>query len=115
MRRLIRDVSSVLIISGLLLMADAGVTLIWQEPVTAAIGLIKRSQIDRHFLSYRRAPLSTLDQHALSSLTSLAQRVAYLARREQHSVTAGDAIGRILISKIGASFDIVQGTDTSSL
>ena len=35
MRRLIRDVSSVLIISGLLLVVDAGVTLLWQEPVTA--------------------------------------------------------------------------------
>ena len=40
MRRLIRDISSVLIISGLLLMLDAGVTLAWQEPVTAVIGTI---------------------------------------------------------------------------
>jgi sortase A len=30
-------------------------------------------------------------------------------------VSAGDAIGRIVISRIGASFDVVQGTDTSSL
>ena len=45
----------------------------------------------------------------------MAQRVAYLARREQHQVTTGDAIGKIMISKIGASFDVIQGTDTSSL
>ena len=38
LRRLIRDISSVLIISGLLLVLDAGVTLVWQEPVTAVIG-----------------------------------------------------------------------------
>jgi sortase A len=37
MRRLARDASSVLIISGLLLVLDAGVTLIWQEPVTAVV------------------------------------------------------------------------------
>jgi hypothetical protein len=44
-RRLVRDVSWVLIISGLLLVLDAGVTLVWQEPVTAVIALVKRSVI----------------------------------------------------------------------
>ena len=42
-------------------------------------------------------------------------RIKYLARREERQVGTGDAIGRIQISKIGASFDVVQGTDTSSL
>ena len=45
-RRLMRDISSVLIISGLILLLDAGVTLLWQEPVTAAIGLVKRAQLN---------------------------------------------------------------------
>jgi sortase A len=115
MRRLIRDISSVLIISGVLLVADAGLTLVWQEPLTALIALIKRSEIDQRFLSFQSAPLSQLDRSALSSLTSLEQRIAYLARREQRQVTTGSAIGRIVISKIGASYDVVQGTDTSSL
>ena len=44
MRRLIRDISSVLLISGLLLVLDAGATLVWQEPITAAIGLVKRAR-----------------------------------------------------------------------
>jgi sortase A len=30
-------------------------------------------------------------------------------------IRTGDAIGRIVISKIGASYDVVQGTDTASL
>jgi len=115
MRRLFRDISSVLIISGLLLVLDAGVTLVWQEPVTAAIGLIMRSQINQHYLSYRSAPLSLIDQHALVNLPLQHQRIAYLARREERQVATGDAIGRIAIAKIGASYDIVQGTDTSSL
>jgi sortase A len=115
MRRLMRDISSVLIISGLLLVLDAGVTLIWQEPVTAVIAMIKRSQIDKRFLSFKSAPLSRLDQHALGSLRSMQARIRYLARREQRLVVTGAAIGRITIAKIGANFDIVQGTDTSSL
>ena len=55
MRRLVRDISSVLLISGVLLLVDAGLTLVWQEPVTAVIGLIKRSQIDQRYLRYQSA------------------------------------------------------------
>jgi sortase A len=112
MRRLIRDVSSVLMIAGLLLVVDAGVTLIWQEPVTAVIALVKRGQIDQRYLQVR---LSGLDQHALAGLSTTQQRIAYLARREQRELTTGAAIGRIVISRIGASYEIVQGTDTGSL
>ena len=58
MRRLIRDLSSVLILSGLLLVLDAGVTLVWQEPVTAAIGMIMRGEVNQRYLSYKTAPLT---------------------------------------------------------
>jgi sortase A len=115
MRRLIRDISSVLILSGLLLVLDAGVTLVWQEPVTAAIATVLRGNIDQHFLSYRTAPLSRLDASALGTLRLTEQRVAFLARREARQVKTGDAIGELEIPKLGASYDIVQGTDTSSL
>jgi sortase A len=115
MRRLIRDVSSVLIISGVLLLIDAGATLVWQEPVTAVIGLIKRSEIDKRFESFSSAPLPQLDQRALGALTSDQQKIRFLARVDQRRVASGAAIGTIQIEKIGASFDIVQGTDTPSL
>ena len=115
LRRLVRDISSVLMISGLLLVLDAGVTLVWQEPVTAVIGLIKRSQIDRQYLSFQSAPLTSTESHALVKLPSFQDRIAYLARREQHQVATGAAIGHINIPKIDASYDVVQGTDESSL
>jgi sortase A len=115
MRRLIRDISSVLIISGLLLVVDAGVTLLWQEPVTAVIGTIERGQIDKRFLSYQSTPLTRIDRHTVANLSSIRQRISYLARQEARQVSAGDAIGKIDISKINANFDVVQGTDSSSL
>src|SRR5438105_13900020 len=115
MRRLVRDISSVLIISGVLLLLDAGVTLVWQEPITAVVAMIKRGDINRRFLSFHAAPLTNLDLHALLTLRSLDRRIAYLARRELRQVAAGDALGRIVIARIGASFDVVQGTDSSSL
>ena len=114
-RRLVRDLSSVLIISGLLLLVDAGVTLLWQEPLTALIATIKRGEIDKRFLSYRAAPLSTLDQRSLSLLEAIPRRIAYLARRELRQVPTGAAIGRITVPEIGASYIVVQGTDEGSL
>jgi sortase A len=115
MRRLIRDVSSVLIISGLLLVLDAGVTLLWQEPLTALIGTIKQGEINKRYLSFHTAPLSTVEQRALGELKTINDRVAFLARREQRRVPTGYAIGRIVIHKIGASYDIIEGTDEASL
>lgn len=115
MRRLIRDVSSVLILSGLLLVFDAGVTLVWQEPVTAAIGLVLRGQVNNRYLSYRTAPLSMVDQRALSGVRSRPERIEYLARLERRRVHTGDGIGDIDIPKIGASYTIIQGTDELSL
>src|SRR6059036_1200334 len=103
MRRLIRDISSVLIISGVLLMLDAAATLLWQEPVTALIGTIQRGQIDKRFLSLETTPLSPIDAHALVAVKTQQERVSYLARREARQVAAGDAVGHISISKIDAS------------
>lgn len=111
---MIRDLSSVLIISGLLLLVDAGVTLLWQEPLTAVIAAIKRGEIDQRYLSYRTAPLSPVERQALASI-SAQQRIAYLARTEQRELATGDAVGRITIPSIGASYLVVQGTDQGSL
>lgn len=115
MRRLIRDISSVLILSGLLLVLDAAATVVWQEPVTAAIGLIMRGQVDPRYLSYRTAPLSTGDVRALSQIGRLTQRIAYLARVEGSEIRTGDAIGQLRIPRLGNTYNVVQGTDETSL
>lgn len=115
MRRLIRDFSWVLIIAGLLLVLDAGVTLVWQEPLTAVIAMIRRAEINQRLLTLATNPLSSQDQRALAALRNIDQRVAYLARRELREVKVGDAIGRIVIPEIGASYIVVQGTDETSL
>jgi sortase A len=113
-RRLLRDLAFVLIISGVLLLADAGVTLLWQEPLTAVIALIKRGEVSDRFLSYRGAPLSAIDRRALAAMKSVSERVAYLARQERRSVKNGDAIGTMVLPGNG-TYTVIQGTDTSSL
>ena len=115
MRRLIRDISSVLILSGLLLVLDAGATLVWQEPVTAAIGLVLRGQVNDHYLSYRTAPLSPVDLGVLTHLQTPTERVSFLAHRLAGQVRTGDALGTISIPRIGVGYTVVQGTDELSL
>jgi sortase A len=115
MRRVIRDISSVLILAGLLLVLDAGVTLVWQEPVTAAIGLIMRGQVNDRYLTYAGAPLDPGQVQALDGIGQLSQRLAYLARRERAQIVTGDAVGSIAIPRIGAAYTIVEGTDEHTL
>jgi len=115
MRRVLRDISSILILSGLLLLIDGGITLVWQEPVTAAIGLIRRHDVDRQYLSYRTAPLSHSQSRALHGIHVTHQRIAYLARTDLARIHNGDAIGQIEIPRIGHTYNVVQGTDTADL
>ena len=112
-RRLVRDISSVLIISGVLLMIDAGVTLIWQEPVTAVVALIKQSQIDERYLS--RQPLTPVDQHALQNLVGINQRVAYLARAEARRIATGAAIGKGICNYSAGELREVKGLKSAAV
>lgn len=115
MRRVLRDISSVLILSGLLLLLDGGITLLWQEPVTAAIALIRRSEVDRRYLSYTTAPLSRTQSSTLHAIKVPRERIAYLARTDLARIRGGDAIGQIHIPRIGQTYNMIQGTDTSDL
>jgi sortase A len=89
-RAILRFVGSVMMVSGVLLIADAGSTLLWQEPVSW--WLVKHQQ------------------HELEiALATPPPRVTH------KKPLKGDAIGKITIPSIGVSRYLVQGTDTASL
>ena len=113
-RRLVHDLSWVLIISGVLLVLDAGVTLAWQEPLTALVASVQRGEIDKRLLEHPPA-LTSLDRQALADLRTVQQRIAFLARRELREVSSGEAVGRLRIPRIGGDYIVVQGTDQGSL
>jgi sortase A len=90
MRAVLRFLASVMMVSGVLLITDAVVTLLWQEPVSAFVA-------DR-------------EQAALKdALFDPPERVL---RREP---LEGDSIARIEIPAIGVSEYVVEGTDTGDL
>jgi len=114
LRRLARSISSVLILSGVLLVIDAAVTLLWQEPVTAVIALIRRGEIDRRLVD-RPLSLSRLDTRALATITSTEGRIAFYARLYARRARPGEAIGSIWFPKLHVSYDVIQGAGTASL
>ena len=87
---MLRFVASVMMVSGTLLIADAAVTLLWQEPVSAVVANREQGRL-REFLVHppprviRKMPLK------------------------------GDAIGRIQIRAIDVDEYIVEGTDLENL
>jgi sortase A len=90
MRAVLRFVASVMMVSGVLLISDAGATLLWQEPVSAFVAERKQAQLEDAFFDpprrvIRRRPLK------------------------------GDSIARIEIPTIGVSEYVVEGTDVGSL
>lgn len=110
-----RLLSSLLILVGALMLADVGTTLVWQEPVTAAIALIERAGTDTRYSSYATMPLSAAQRAGLERIGAAQARVAYLARQEQLSVPGGAAVGRLVIPSLGVDYYVVQGTGTGDL
>jgi sortase A len=90
MRAVLRFVASVMMVSGALLIAEAGITLLWQEPVSAVVAEREQAALKDAFFDppervLRREPLK------------------------------GDAIARLEIPALGVSEYVVEGTDTGDL
>lgn len=90
MRAALRFVASVMIVSGTLLISDAGMTLLWQEPVSWFVADRQQAKLEEAFAN---PPKRVLQRKPLK----------------------GDAIGRITIPAIGVRGYVVEGTDTASL
>lgn len=115
MRRPLRALSTVLIVAGALMLCDAALTIIWQEPVSALYAQIVQGRLGDDLDRLQLARPSAQDLAALRSLDSDGRRMAFLARALRGSAERGSAVGRIRIPRIGANFVVVDGSDTASL
>ena len=114
MRRHVRRISTVLIAAGALLLADAAVTLLWQEPVSALYGRIQQGRLEDRLAQLERAPLAAVDRRALAALDE-GRRVAFAARALARRSRAGDPLGRIRMPSIGLARVFVEGTGAGAL
>jgi len=114
-RSMLRGVSTVLIVAGVLMLIDAALTVAWQEPVTALIAKLRQGQLNDDLDKLERAGPTPVEQRALDHLHTDRQRIAFLARSLRRRLKDGDAAGRIRIRKIDANYVIVKGTDPAAL
>jgi sortase A len=115
----LRRVSTVLMISGFLLLADAGLTIVWQEPVSAAYAWFNQGELEDQLaqleLKLDDGGLSEVERQALEDLETDELRIAYLARRLERQTDAGEAVGRLDLPSIEKDFVVVHGSDTEAL
>ena len=87
---MLRFVAAVMMVSGVLLISDAVVTLAWQEPVSAYLSERQQVKLEK-------------------ALIDPPERVV---RKEP---LPGDALGKLLIPSIGVSEYVIEGTDAENL
>lgn len=113
--RLARVLAYVLIALGALVLIDAGVTLVWQEPFTALYAMLRQDALGGDLRALEHARPTAVQQRALASLSDESSRVAYLARQLERHTPDGNPVGRIWIPGIDANYVVVKGTGTSEL
>jgi len=113
--RPMRVLAVALIVVGALLLADAVVTLVWQEPISALYTSLRQSSLSSALRREERARPTRAEQQALTQLQVQRARIAYLATALQHRAGQGSPVARIRIPRIGASFVVVNGTSESAL
>jgi sortase A len=94
LRHVLRFIGSVLMVSGILLIADAGITLAWQEPVSAFFAERQQNQ---------------LKEALIDPPPQVAERI-----REKRPLP-GDAIGEIILPSLDKRYYVVEGTDNGNL
>ena len=126
MRRLGHILSIALITAGVLVIADVGITLAYQEPLSSLYSSIKQSEKSSQLKSIESNFLTTSDVQQIKRAQVqakktmdprvLRQNIAELAQRLVDESDPGDALGRIEAPAMdGLNMVFVQGTDESSL
>jgi sortase A len=102
--------------SGLLLLLDAGLTLAWQEPVSAFMAGRDQAALE-HELNGLDKQVEA-DKKKLAPIESLIDpkaQMKQLARLQRRRDDKGDAVGKLKMPAIGRSYVVVEGTDLGTL
>ena len=114
-RRFLRALGTALLVAGIALVIDAGLTVVWQEPFSAAYAHFVQGGLDDDLEQLDNEGPGAAETAALAALTERDQKIAYLARSTRRKVAEGDPIVRISIPALGLGRAVVNGTQTDDL
>jgi sortase A len=109
-RAALRALSSMLIVVGALLLADACATLLWQEPFSAVYAHFRQHALEHRLAALDAEKPTEIEKRALVKLPDPARRLAFAARAFDRRTNAGDPLGKIAIPRIGVDAVFVEGT-----
>jgi sortase A len=110
----LRFVGAVLAMSGALLLADVGVTLVWQEPISAFLATRSQDSLERQLSEESRRFASSADGSPDVG-SSARSRLARAARAFAARLRRGRAFGEIAMPTLGQSYVVAEGTDAATL
>src|SRR3954468_1796298 len=113
LRPILHFVASVLMCSGVLLLLDAGLTLAWQEPVSAFMAGGGQAALSNDLKGLDKQ--AVVDKRAVAGERDSGRRLAKLARIQSRRDHTGDAVGKLKMPKLGRSYVVVEGTDLTTL
>jgi len=114
-RRGLRALATLLIVAGLLVLADVAVTLAWEEPLTGAYSAWRQRGLEDRLAELERAPLPAQERRVLARVPDPRRRLALDARVLGRRTGPGDPVGRLRIPAIGLRTVVVEGTDPEEL
>jgi sortase A len=103
------------VLIGVVLIIDAIVTVVWQDPFTTIFTQRAQKALGEELSAAERAapPASTLELVRRAGTEQ--ERMAVLGAHQRANARAGDALGRVFIPKTGKNFVFVSGTGTETL
>jgi sortase A len=114
-RRVLRIAGTVLAVAGALVLIWVVVVWRWQDPFTALYTHWKQHQLsasyNRRFAAYTPSPKLRSE----ASVAAQMRVIAGEARRYRLESKRGQAIGRIVVHRLGLNMVLVNGTDDSTL
>ena len=112
-RAIARFIAAVMMVSGALMVADAALTVAWQEPISALLAGREQGRLDSQLRSAEAA--SARERGSLGQRRQGRRLYAALASRAKRRLDTGDAVGRIELPTLGHSYAVIEGTDVATL
>jgi sortase A len=114
-RRLGHILSIALIVAGVVVIADVGITLAYREPLSSIYGSIKQAEAANQLNDLEARYPTPADRRAIADVKKSKRQIEILGRRFARSVSTGEAIGRLIAPAMDGLNIVVQGTDSASL
>jgi len=118
MRRAVRITGSLLIGAGMLGLVWALVVWLWQDPFTAAYTAWQQHRLGSQYeqlVEQHHNPRIVLNGDRQARIAEETREIAAEAAAFQRTARPGQAIGKLVIPRIGLDIIVVDGTDEESL